>query len=201
MYISSIADTLFTKTQQRVLALFFGKPDRSYYTNEIFRLTAMGRGTVQKELERLISADLVTVTKIGNQKHYQVNPGSPIYTELLTIVRKTFGVADVIREALTPISDKISVAFIYGSVAKNTDTKTSDLDLMLIGEELNYGDVMSLLVATEEEIQRVINPNILTTEEFSKRLKSGRTFINRIIEQPKIMVQGSIDEFGKFRKD
>ena len=97
MQIYSVGDALFTKTQQKVLGLLFGKPDKSFYTNEIMRWAAMGRGTVSRELERLVGAGLLTATKEGNQNHYQANANSPVYSELVSIVKKTFGVADEIR--------------------------------------------------------------------------------------------------------
>ena len=100
MQITSIGDALFTKTQQRVLGLLYGKPGKSFYTNEIMRWADMGRGTIQRELERLTAADLLSVTREGNQKHYQANRDNPVYTELLGIVRKTFGLEDVLWQAL-----------------------------------------------------------------------------------------------------
>jgi Fe2+ or Zn2+ uptake regulation protein len=79
---AGLADTLFTKTQRRVLGLLFCNPDRSYYANEIVRFAEAGIGTVQRELVRLTAAHLITVTKIGNQKHYQANRQAPIFEEL-----------------------------------------------------------------------------------------------------------------------
>ena len=118
MTISSIGDALFTKTQQKVLGLLFGKPDESFYTNEIMRRVAMGRGTVSRELDRLVGADLISLTKEGNQNHYQANANNPVFQELVNIVKKSFGVADEIKERLRPLGSKIELAFIYGSVSK-----------------------------------------------------------------------------------
>jgi len=97
MPVTTIGDALFTKTQQRVLGLLYGKPEQSFYTNEIVRLADMGRGTIRRELERLVSAGLLVVSREGNQLHYRANPRNPVYQELLAIVRKTFGVVDVIH--------------------------------------------------------------------------------------------------------
>ena len=95
---TSIGDALFTKTQQKVLGLLFGKPDKSFYTNEIMRWASMGRGTVSRELNRLVSAGLLSTTKRGNQIFYQANVDTPVYAELVGIIKKTFGVADEIRD-------------------------------------------------------------------------------------------------------
>ena len=126
----SVADALFSGLQQRLLAVLFGQPDRSFYGNELLRLTGTGRGALQRELEKLVSADLVTVTPIGNQKHYQANAAAPIFAELRGIVMKTLGLADVLRTALNAVADRIELAFVFGSVARGTDTATSDIDLM-----------------------------------------------------------------------
>lgn len=187
----SIGDALFTKTQQKVLGLLFGKPDRRFFTNEIMRWAAMGRGTVSRELSRLVSAGLITVTSEGIQNHYQANPSCPIFAELVAIVRKTFGVADVIREKLKPLDDNIELAFIYGSIAKGEATGASDIDLMLVGKDLSYGGIMELLLPLEESLKRSINPGLYEKKDFVAKLKAKNSFIIRVMEQPKIMIKGN----------
>jgi uncharacterized protein len=130
------ADALFTKTQQGVLGLLFGKPDQRFHANEIVRQVGMGRGTVRRELERLSTAGLITRVQDGNQHHFQANSANPIYAELVSITRKTFGLADVLRVALETLGSSLQLAFIYGSMAKGDDTKDSDVDLMLVGDDL-----------------------------------------------------------------
>jgi hypothetical protein len=132
----SISDALFTKTQQQLLRLLFGQPEKSFYSKELVDRAEIGTGTVLRELEKRSKAGLVTVKKIGNQKHYQATPASPVFEELKGIVRKTFGLADSMRRALEQFKEIIKVAFIYGSVAKKSDTAGSDIDLMLISDQL-----------------------------------------------------------------
>ncbi|MCU7829109.1 MAG: transcriptional regulator [Candidatus Thiodiazotropha sp. (ex Myrtea sp. 'scaly one' KF741663)] len=198
---ATIGDALFTKTQQRVLSLLYGKPDKSFYTNEIVRWADMGRGTIRRELDRLSSAGLLVMRREGNQLHYQANADNPIYSELLNIVRKTFGVAEVICEGLQPIDSHIDLAFVYGSMAKATDAKTSDIDLMLIGDGLIYGDVFELLMSAEESLQRTINPTIYTPADFKAKMRKGSSFLIRVMEQPKLMIKGVIDDFGESGTD
>ncbi len=200
MSVTSIGDALFTKTQQRVLGLLYGKPDQSFYTNEIVRWAAMGRGTISRELDKLVSSGLLSVSREGNQNHYQAQKDNPVYNELLGIVRKTFGVADVIRQALKPLDSQIQLAFIYGSVAKSTDAKSSDIDLMLVGESLEYADVMELLIPLEESLQRPINPTIYETVDFVEKLDQKSSFLVRVMEQQKLMIKGDVDEFRKSGK-
>lgn len=200
----SIADALFTKTQQRVLALLYGHPDRSFYTNEIFRWADMGRGTVRRELGRLTGAGLLRVRREGNQRHYEANPDNPIYEELLAIVRKTFGVADVIRGALRPIDSAVELAFVYGSMAKGEATERSDIDLMVVAEDLAYADLMAELADAERALGRPINPTIYDRRQLTERLKDDNAFLSRVIEQPKLWIKGTedvIEKLGESGKD
>ena len=190
MNITSIADALFTKTQQRVLATLFGKPDQSFYLNEIVRLANIGKGTVKRELERMTAAGLLTIKRIGNQNHYQANPDSPIYSELLGITRKTFGIADVIKTALLPLDAQIEQAFIYGSVAKQQDTASSDIDLMVISDTLPYATLMTALIEAEPTVGRPINPTIYTAQQIRDKLHGNNAFITRVLAQPKLWIKG-----------
>ena len=193
----TIGDALFTKTQQKVLGLLFGMPDKSFYTNEIMRWAAMGRGTVSRELERLVKAGLISAHRAGNQSHYQANRDCPVFEELVGIIRKTFGVADEIRMALKALDDTIELAFIYGSIAKGTDTKSSDIDLMLVGDGLSYGEVVEALMPLEKSLRRTINPTVYERKEFVAKLKAKSSFITRVMKQPKIMIKGTDDDIGK----
>jgi predicted nucleotidyltransferase len=186
----SMADALFTKTQQRVLGLLYGKPDESFYTNEIVRWAAMGRGTVRRELDRLVSSGLLVVTREGNQLHYQANHACPIYQDLLNIVKKTIGVVDVLKYALLPLDSEIDFAFVYGSVAKGEETAKSDIDVFIASESLAFADVMNVLTIAEEELGRPVNPSIYSREDIRKKLKNKNAFLIRLIEQPKLWVKG-----------
>jgi predicted nucleotidyltransferase len=187
-YSVSISDVLFSGGQQRVLGLLFGQPDRSFYANEIAKLALTGRGALQRELERMTSSGLITMTPIGRQKHYQANRNSPIFTELRGIVLKTFGLADVLRAALSEFADLVRCAFIYGSVAKGTDTAASDIDVMVIAEGLSYSHLFEVLAKAEEVLGRKVNPTLYAAEDFSKKLRSDNHFLTRVIKQPKIML-------------
>ncbi len=197
MQATSIGDALFTKTQQKVLGLLFGKPDKRFYTNEIMRWVSMGRGTVSRELDRLVSAGLLSVTKEGNQNHYQANQNSLIFTELVSIVKKSFGIADQIKERLKIFDENIELAFIYGSISKGIETKFSDIDLMIVGKGLQYGLVMEALQSLEASLKRTINPTIYERKDFIAKYKKGNSFITRVMEQPKIMIKGSEDDIRK----
>ena len=185
------ADALFTKTQQQLLRLLFGQTEKSFYTKELVTLAGIGTGTVLRELEKLSDAGLLTVKKIGNQKHFQANPSTPIFEELKSIVRKTFGLADPLRNALVQFKDVISVAFIYGSIAKGTESAESDIDIMLLSDQVTYPDLITVFAELEAQLGRQINPTIYTGQELKSKLSSNNSFIARVIEQPKIFLIGS----------
>ena len=199
MYSTSIGDVLFTKTQQKALGLLYGRPDETFYLNEIVRLAGVGKGTIKRELERMQASGIVTVERIGNQNHYQANPDNPIYHELLAIVRKTFGIADVIRTVLAPVFEQIDLAFIYGSIAKGEDTTSSDIDLLVITESLAYTDLMTVLTDAEQSLGRPINPSIYTAGQIKEKLKKKSAFLTRVMEQPKLWVKGDEDDIKEFR--
>ena len=187
---AGLADALFSGTQQRVLGLLFGQPERSFYATELISLAGVGSGAVQRELASLSQSGLVTVKAVGNQKHYQANPASPIYNELCGMVRKTVGLAEPLRAALAPLARQIKAAFVYGSIAKKEDTATSDIDLMLVSDTLTFGDTILALQAATELLGREVNPNILTQQDFAKRLAEDGSFVSRVMSQPKVWLIG-----------
>jgi predicted nucleotidyltransferase len=194
--ISGLADALFSRTQQAVLGLLFGQPDRSFYATQIMSTVRAGSGAVQRELARLESSGLVTVRRLGTQKHYQANPESPLFAELCSIAQKTVGIAEPLRRALEPLASAIVMAFVYGSLAKRSDTALSDIDLMLVSDSLSYADAFGALEDVSRTLGRTVNPTVYTRREWSKRVKAQNAFVTRVMEQPKIWLFGSADDLG-----
>lgn len=188
---ATLADALFSGTQQRVLAYLFGQPERSFYATELIALAGSGSGAVQRELARLAGSGLVTVKKIGNQKHYQANPAAPIYAELCGIAMKTVGLAEPLREALAPLAASIRVAFVFGSVAKGGDTAASDIDVLVIAENLDYADVFAALQTAEARLARPVNPTLYTPADWRRKRTQGNSFVVKVAAQPKIMLIGT----------
>ena len=193
----SLADALFTKTQQRVFGVLFGQPERSFYASELIRDAGTGSGAAQRELARLEGSGLIVARRIGHQKHYQANRGAPIFEELHGIVVKTFGLADVLRDALLPGASEIAVAFVYGSVAKRSDTAHSDIDLFVVADTLAYADLMRALAPAEARLARKINPTLQSRADLHRKMTKGNSFVTRVLEQPKIFIIGSADGLAK----
>jgi predicted nucleotidyltransferase len=191
-----IAGALFSNVQKRLLALIFGHPERSFYLSQIVITLRSGRGAVERELARLEGCGLVLAERIGNQKHYRANRDAPIFQELYGIVQKTSGLADPLRRAFEPFAPRIKTAFVYGSIAKGTDTARSDVDLMVIGDDLTYSDLFSGLAQAEKTLARPVNPTILAPSEWTRKRSEENSFVAKIAGQPKIFVFGSEADLG-----
>lgn len=191
---STLADALFPKVRQRVLAVLFGAPDRSFYANEVIALAQSGTGAVQRELASLSGAGLLTMRKQGNQKHYQANASAPVFAELRALVLKTMGMADVVRTALAPLAAQIELAFVYGSVARQQDTAQSDIDLMIVSPSLAYGELFGALESATVALGRKVNPTLYAPAEWRKRVAQDSAFVTRVIQQPKIWLIGNEEQ-------
>ena len=190
---TALAEALFPSVMLRVLGLLFGQPDRSYQGAELIRLANSGDGAVHRVLTRLAESGLVSVTRVGNQKYYRANPESPIFAELRGLIVKTVGLTAPLQAALAPFADRIKAAFVYGSLAKGTDTAKSDVDLMIIGDRLNYPELYTALQSAETVLGRSVNPTIYSRKELEKRKRAGNAFLERVLAQPQLWVIGSDD--------
>tara|TARA_R110002110_G_scaffold63319_1_gene176262 strand:- start:22018 stop:22653 length:636 start_codon:yes stop_codon:yes gene_type:complete len=190
----TMADALFSRTQQNVLGLLFGQHWQSFYTNEVIKRSGGGSGAVQRELSRLVRSGLVTVERIGSQKHYQANPESPLFNELCSILTKTVALVEPLKAALEPFLSKIELAFVFGSVAKGEDTASSDIDLMIISDSLTYADVFPGLEQASVGMGRAIQPTLYPRDELCKRINTENAFVQRVLAQPKIWIIGRESE-------
>jgi predicted nucleotidyltransferase len=190
----SIAAALFSDSQARVLPWLFGQPERSYHLSELRRLTGLGSASLQRELNRLAEADLVFSERIGNLRRFQANPQSPVFRELVDLTRKTLGVEPLLREALSALVPELQAAWVFGSVAKQTDTAQSDIDVMLIGENLLLGHVLELLMPLETQLGRKINPTCYNPADFERRRAEPDSFVNRVLAQPILPLIGDAHE-------
>lgn len=188
---TSLSDALFSTVQQRVLAYLFGQPERSFFATELIKLAGGGSGAVQRELARLAESGLATVKRVGTQKHYQADPKSPLFAELCSIAQKTVGLAEPLREALAPLAKRIAAAFVYGSVAKRSDTAASDIDLMVVSDSLSYADLYAAVEQATARLGRKVNPTVYSRKELSRRVKQKNAFVTRVMAQPRIWLIGA----------
>lgn len=184
---------MFGKTRRAVLALLFTHPTERFYLRQIVRLTSEGLGPIQRELKALTQAGIVTRRKEGRQVYFQASNSSPIFPELKSLIIKTAGIADVLREAIEPLAHRIEFAFVYGSFAAGEERETSDVDVMVIGDVGTRGLVSAFRTA-QRTLGREINPSVYPLNEFRDKLKSGHSFLKRVTVGPVIMLHG--DENG-----
>jgi predicted nucleotidyltransferase len=180
---------LFGADHLRLLGLLFMRPDESFHVREIARLTGADAGNAHRVLRRFEQAGLVSATRSGNQRRYRANRDSPIFGELQGIVRKTAGLADVLRDALEPLAPRIERAFVFGSIARGEPGPRSDVDVMIVGDA-TYDDVIGALYPLQERLGREVNPIVLTTDEFRERQRNAG-FVKRVMDGPQIALIGA----------
>jgi predicted nucleotidyltransferase len=191
---SGMSDALFSKTQQRVLGLLFGQPERSFYTQQLIELAGAGGGSTQRELARLQASGLVVQTLVGTQKHYRANPASPIFAELCAIARKALGPAAVLHEALLPHASDVTFALLYGSVAKGTDRADSDLDVMVVSDTMTLEHAIALFEHAGQQLGRTVQPTVYTLAEFRRRRARADGFVDKILAGEHVVLLGSLDD-------
>jgi len=191
----SLKDAVFTDSQAKVYLWIYGQPERSYHLSELRRLTGLGSASLQREINRLVVAGLANSALKGNQRQISANRQSPLFKELSDLTSKVMGAAALLTEALLPINRKIEVAFLYGSVAKQSDNAESDIDIMIVGSDLTLNELLDQLLPVEEMLCRKVNPTCYTVGEFKKRLSDTDSFVNKVLRQPMIQLLGNMDDF------
>ena len=186
----------FGAYRRQVLGLLLLHPDESFHLREIARTTNTQPGTLRRELTQLADAGVLSREKMGNLVRYKADTGCPIYDELRGILKKTAGVADVLRAALASLGDKILVAFIYGSVASGTERRSSDIDVMVVGSA-SFEEVVRVLHASQQELRREINPTVFSLAEFKKKVTEKSSFVARVLREPKLFIQGKEHDIRK----
>src|ERR1700676_73160 len=192
----SPSETLFNSYRRRVLGLLLLRPDESFHVREIARLTGTAAGTLHKELSKLAEAGILVAERRANQLVYMANRASPIYDELASIMRKTYGLTDVIANALASCAASIDVAFVFGSVARAQETAHSDIDVMIIGET-NFAEVVRQLYPAQTTLGREINPVVMSANEWRASLERKDGFGLDLMDKPKIYVVGNEHDLAK----
>jgi len=197
--ISILGTTLFGKTRRAVLALLYSHPDESFYLRQIARTTGTGMGALQRELKQLSEAGVILRNEIGQQAFFKANADCPVFHELRNLIIKTFGVADVVRAALSPLADKIQLAFIFGSMVSGEFKQSSDLDVMVIGK-IEFAEIVAALTPAQQTLAREINPSVYPPEEFRSKLAGGHHFLKTVLSAPKIFLIGNENELEKLAR-
>ena len=191
MVMSVLAEILSSRVKAEVFRLLFGLSAKELHLRELERQTGFALGTVRQELQRLVRLELVAARRDGNRVYYRANHEHPLYPEIHSLVLKTVGLADVLREALG--QEDILVAFVFGSVGRAEERAHSDVDLMVIGP-IGLRQLSGRLSAVSAQLGRVVNPHVMTAEEFRRRKAKRDHFLTRVVESPQIFVIGGKDD-------
>lgn len=191
----SLASLLLPEHRRRILGLLLLRPDEALHGREVARRTGLPPGSAARELNRLAEVGLLIRESSGNQRLYRANRSSPVFVELASILRKTSGLADVLKKALKPAADNLRLAFVYGSMASGRAVAASDVDVMLIGK-ISFAEAMKLLSVNEQLLGREVNPSVFSVAEFKRRAAS-EAFLQDVLSKPKIFLIGSDDELAR----
>ncbi len=191
---------LFPGTRRKILSLFFMHPDRQFYFREVLKLTGTRQGIIQRELKTLTETGILVLETKGNQTYYSANKANPIYEELRRIVLKTFGLVDILRDALSPLRKRIEVAVIYGSIASGEETAESDIDLLVIGK-ISFDSLSEAIDKVEKQTMREINPSLYPTKEFKEKLRRKNHFLRSVLKSSLIYLIGSENDLARLAKE
>jgi predicted nucleotidyltransferase len=193
---SSVASVLFGKSRRAILALLYGHPDEEFYLRQIATVTGAGLGAVQREVSKLSKGGIIRRIVRGRHVYFQANKESPIFDELKGLVAKTVGIGDVLRDAFSPLADRIQLAFVYGSLARGDERRASDLDILVVGD-VTFAEVTSAIGTAQEILRREINPTVYPLDEFQSKLQSGHQFLTTVVAGEKIFVIGDERELAR----
>jgi len=191
-----LATILGSKLRAKVLGWLFTHPDERYFVRQLTTLLGEDSTNVSRELARLEKTGVLILTTEGKQKYYQANRGSPVFNELHGLIVKTAGVADILRSALAPAMERIKVAFIFGSIASRTEERTSDIDMMVIGET-TFSEIVSLISPAQRTLGREINPVVYPASEFKQKIQENHHFLKTVLESDKIFLVGDEHELAR----
>ena len=188
--------SLFGHTRSALLAMLHGHADQSFYLRQLVRAVGAGHGALQRELKHLTDMGLIVRTVQGNQVLYRANSQSPIFSEIKSLISKTVGIRDVIRSALASLGSEIQIAFVYGSVARQRERASSDVDLMVVGNT-PFSDVVSALGPAQKALGREINPTVFPVSEFRSKLAAGNHFLRSVMKEKRLIVLGNENELAE----
>jgi predicted nucleotidyltransferase len=189
---SLLSEILSSKIRADIFRLFFGVSDNELHMREIERRSGYAIGTIQSELRKLLRLDLVSKRKDGNRTYYRANKDHPLFLDIQRLVLKTVGLVDILQNKLTK-SQEITIAFVFGSIARQEEMAGSDIDLVVIGH-LGLREITALLSGLTEKVGREINPHVFTVKEFKKRIARKEHFITQVLDEPKIFIFGNENE-------
>ena len=193
---SPVLAPLFTPTMQGVLSATVPHPEREWYLSDLAAHLGVGPSSLQRTLAKLTSAGILTRRGSGNRVYYRPDPECPILSELADILTKTVGIAEPVRDALSPMAENIRVAFIHGSVAEQRERSESDVDIIVVGD-VRSADVLFALQPLRERLGREVNVTRYTAREFAAKVADGNHFLTSVLKKQRIFLIGGQHELDQ----
>jgi predicted nucleotidyltransferase len=196
----SLATHLLGNTRSAVLAALLLHPDAALHVRELARITGASPGSLHRELRALAELGLLVRHEAGRQVHYRANTACPVFDDLAAFLRKTVGVAEVLRAALLPLGDQVVAAFVYGSVAAGAEVPRSDVDVMVLGRA-GFATVVKALAPTQAALRREVNATVMKPQNFAAKRAAGDGFVATLMREPKLWLIGNDDDFAELAQD
>jgi predicted nucleotidyltransferase len=178
-----------SRLRAKALGWMLTHPDERFYVRQLTQLIGEDSANLSRELIRLANMGILTCRREGRQKYYQVSRDCPVFPELRGLAVKTFGMGDLLRDALRPLSARVRAAFLFGSFATGSQTAQSDVDLMIVGD-VSLGEVAGALRNAEAALAREVNPSVYPAKEFRAKARAGHHFITEVLKSEKIFLIG-----------
>ena len=195
----AVMESFFSsKVRVSLLSLLLLNAEEKFYPLQVQKLKGLPYTAIRRELAKMEKLGLLFRTKEGNRSYYQVNKDFFLFSELKSMVLKTAGLGDVIRDGINK-EDDILVAFIYGSYAKGEEISTSDIDVLVIGN-LSSKRLRSLIAKAEGRVKRQINSFLYTPQELKRKFKSNNHFVKSVLNSPKIFIKGGKEDLRQIIK-
>jgi predicted nucleotidyltransferase len=192
----SLADALFPKIRQNILAATYLQPEKWWFMSELAAFLNVTPSSLQRELESLTASGILRSRRDGNRLYFQAETESPIFIPLKDLITQLLGVETQIKQSFAVFADRISVAFIYGSVARGENSTQSDVDLIVIGS-IGLAEISPVLRELERQFNREINANCYSVEEFQKKIALENHFVTSILSGEKIFLIRGENELGQ----
>ena len=183
-----------SRGRAEIFRLLFGVTPQEVHLRELQRRSGLALRTIQQEVEKLLGMELLVARRDGNRVYYSANKSHPLFRDIRSMVLKTSGLVEVLREALS--GEGADAAFVFGSVARGEEGAEGDVDLMIVADA-GLSDVSRWLSGVPEKLGREVNPHVMSAEELRRRRESGDQFVSRVLDAPKLFVVGDEDELAR----
>lgn len=191
-------DFIISRVRNKVLCLLLDNPQQMLYVRELTRASGEEINAVRRELEHLDKKGIIVKEKRGNRVYYQANPTYDYFEDLLSMVAKSIGIGQAIRDNRKELG-KVKFAMLSGKYARNKPRDKGEIDLLVVGT-IALEKINELIKKEEARRETEINYTVMTQEEFIFRKNRRDPFLLNILSRSRIMIigdeEGLVDKSG-----